>query len=366
MIRVDMLPAAQGDSLWIEYGEAAHLHRVLIDGGTAATYDWLRTRIRSLPSGQRRFELLIVTHVDADHIEGAVRLLNDPTLELEFGDIWFNGWDQLTDVLGPVEGEFLSALIKTGKLPWNRAFEGAAVMVPEDGPLPACELDGGLKLTLLSPRRSELTRLRDVWLEVVTGAGMASGKPRQALALLKQAKKLRPAPSDLLGGAEAEDLQRSADEPSRRDRKEANASSIVVLAEYQDGGEAKSCLFAADGVPGVLEETVPRLLRERQLQKLDLDAFKLPHHGSKNNVTTKLIRMAPARKYLFSTNGAYFNHPDKQAVSRVILDGAKKPSLLFNYQTQENEVWGDPDLMDTYGYRAVYPPGQGLGISAEL
>jgi len=117
-----MLPAAQGDSLWIEYGQAAHPYRVLIDGGTAATYDWLRTRIRSLPSNQRRFELLVVTHVDADHIEGAVRLLNDPALDLEFGDIWFNGWDQLSDMLGPLQGEFLSALIKTGELPWNRAF----------------------------------------------------------------------------------------------------------------------------------------------------------------------------------------------------------------------------------------------------
>jgi hypothetical protein len=339
VIRIDMLPAAQGDSLWIEYGQAAHPYRVLIDGGTAATYDWLRTRIRSLPSNQRRFELLVVTHVDADHIEGAVRLLNDPALDLEFGDIWFNGWDQLSDMLGPLQGEFLSALIKTGELPWNRAFRGGAVMVPEHGALPVCELDGGLKLTLLSPRRSELVRLRDVWLDVVTEAGMAPGVTRQALLILEQAKKLRPAPSDLLGGDEAESLQQLADEPSRRDRKEANASSIVVLAEYENDGQAKSCLFAADAVPDVLEETLPQLLRERNLQKLALDAFKLPHHGSQSNVTAKLVRMVPADKYLFSTSGAYFNHPDKQAVSRVILDGGRKSSLIFNYRTQDNEVW---------------------------
>src|SRR5207245_1867306 len=100
--------------------------------------------------------------------------------------------------------------------------------------------------------------------------------------------KLRPAPSDLLGNAEAENLQQVADEPSRRDRKEANASSIVVLAEFDDSGQTKSCLFAADGVPDVLEATVPRLLHERNLQRLTLDAFKLPHHGSQNNVTTKI------------------------------------------------------------------------------
>jgi beta-lactamase superfamily II metal-dependent hydrolase len=366
VIRIDMLPAAQGDALWIEYGDPHMPHRVLIDGGTAATYDWLRTRIRALPKRKCRFELLVVTHVDADHIEGAVRLLNDPSLDVEFGDIWFNAWEQLSDVLGPLQGEFLSSLIKVGNLPWNKRFDGAAVMVPEAGTLPTAELEGGMKLTLLSPRRDELIRLRDDWVEAVTEAGMAPGVTREALALLESAKKLRPKPSDLLGSDEAMDLQQLADEPSDRDRKEANSSSIVVLAEYEEEGQKKRCLLGADGVPDVLEATVPRLLLERGAERLSVDAFKLPHHGSQRNVTSKLVRMVPARWYLFSTNGAYFNHPDKQAVARVILDGGKSPELIFNYRTQENEIWDDTDLMAMYGYRADYPMSHTMGIGIEF
>jgi beta-lactamase superfamily II metal-dependent hydrolase len=366
VMRIEMLPAAQGDALWIEYGDSERPHRILIDGGTAATYDWLRSKVRALPEEDRLFELLVVTHVDADHIEGAVRLLNDPSLQAQFDDIWFNGWEQLSDMLGPVQGEFLSALIQTGGLPWNVAFGGGAVVVPDEGALPVRELDGGMKLTLLSPRPAELVRLRDAWEEAVTEAGMAPGATRQALALLEKAKKLRPAPSDLLGGDEAMNLQQLADESSNRDRKEANSSSIVLLAEFEEQGGVKRCLLAADGVPDVLENSVPRLLAERRVDRLDIDVFKLPHHGSRNNVTSALVRMVPAARYLFSTNGAYFDHPDKQSVARVILDGGRGPVLTFNYRTQENEVWDDRQLSGMYGYRVEYPNPTAVGIGVEL
>src|SRR5216684_2857231 len=93
MLRVEMLPAAQGDALWIEYGDATRPRRVLVDGGTASSWrDGLRARVESLPRDERHFELLIVTHIDADHIDGALALLTEESLGARFGDVWFNGW----------------------------------------------------------------------------------------------------------------------------------------------------------------------------------------------------------------------------------------------------------------------------------
>src|SRR5438045_2654939 len=105
-----MLPAAQGDALWIEYGDPQRPRRVLIDGGTASSWqDGLRTRIESVPRDERHFELLIVTHIDADHIDGALALLTEESLDASFGDVWFNGWRHLPETplesLGPIEGE---------------------------------------------------------------------------------------------------------------------------------------------------------------------------------------------------------------------------------------------------------------------
>src|SRR6267378_495413 len=107
-----MLPAREGDCLWIRYGEADKPRQILIDGGRAATGKELKARIANLPANQVTFELLIVTHVDRDHIEGVLGLLEDPKLSLRFRDIWFNGYDHLMNVsletFGALQGERLS------------------------------------------------------------------------------------------------------------------------------------------------------------------------------------------------------------------------------------------------------------------
>jgi glyoxylase-like metal-dependent hydrolase (beta-lactamase superfamily II) len=96
MLRIEMLPARQGDALWIEYGEDPQRpHRVLCDAGTPGTWPVVQARIADLPEGQRAFELLVVSHVDADHIGGSLPLLTDTRLGATFDDVWFNGWRHL-------------------------------------------------------------------------------------------------------------------------------------------------------------------------------------------------------------------------------------------------------------------------------
>src|SRR5271166_3132648 len=93
-----MLPAGHGDCLWIEYGDPTR--RILVDGGPYYSYKHLRNRIEQLDVGDRHFELLIVTHIDADHIEGILRLLQEPQhLGVSFDDVWFNGATQINAAL---------------------------------------------------------------------------------------------------------------------------------------------------------------------------------------------------------------------------------------------------------------------------
>jgi glyoxylase-like metal-dependent hydrolase (beta-lactamase superfamily II) len=98
VFRVEMLPAQQGDALWIEYGSTGgSVHRILIDGGTPPTYHVLKRRIMGLSDKDRIFELLIVTHIDTDHIGGALKLLADRSLGVTFRDVWFNDFDDLPE-----------------------------------------------------------------------------------------------------------------------------------------------------------------------------------------------------------------------------------------------------------------------------
>ena len=75
MLRIEMLPAAHGDCLWIEYGSGATVHRILIDGGPAHTYPALRERILHLPANARRFELDLSPWPTLLRIEANCRML---------------------------------------------------------------------------------------------------------------------------------------------------------------------------------------------------------------------------------------------------------------------------------------------------
>ncbi|MBK6531847.1 MAG: MBL fold metallo-hydrolase [Deltaproteobacteria bacterium] len=212
MFAIDMLPADHGDCLWIDYGPASAPRRILIDGGTPATFRALRPRIAALPPAQRRFELLVVSHIDADHIGGVIELLEDTSLGVTFGDIWFNGFRHLPTpegTRGAAQGERLSELLRARRLPWNLAFRGDAVMVPAEGALPRVTLDGAMTLTLLSPHRAGLERLRGAWEKECRDAGIAPGVVRARDAA-------PPRPADAPAPASAPTWRSCSTSPSRR------------------------------------------------------------------------------------------------------------------------------------------------------
>jgi hypothetical protein len=96
-------------------------------------------------------------------------------------------------------------------------------------------------------------------------------------------------------------------------------------------------------------------MSEDGLEEFELDAFKLPHHGSKANISAECLGLVRCKQYLFSTNGQIFNHPDMEGVARVIRHGGKKPILNFNYRSDETGIWADENLVQKHKYTARYP-----------
>jgi hypothetical protein len=363
MFRIEMLPAFHGDCLWVEYGESSKPHRILIDGGPVPTYDELRSRIDSLSKDQRRFDLIVLTHVDADHIESAVKLLNVQKLDFEVGDIWFNAWKHLSpshgDELGPVQGEYASALISRHGLPWNEAFNNGPVAVSDKQDIPAITLPGGMKLTLLSPDRKRLAKLAPEWAKAVRAAGLEPGVSREVLEFLSKKKKYRP-PDEL--GTGRFDIAALAQTPFEPDRTAPNGSSIAFLAEYR----GKSCLFLGDAHSSVLVDSIRRLLAKRGEEKLAVDAIKLPHHGSQNNVSRELIELLLCPRYLVSTNGNIFEHPDAQAIARIIRYGGGSPTIFFNYLSDTTNIWKEESRNSYSDFCVRFPDSEKMGIIIDL
>jgi beta-lactamase superfamily II metal-dependent hydrolase len=354
MFRLTMLNVEQGDCLWLDYGEPLMPRRILIDGGptgTTALRDCIARALGADPNNQLHFELLIITHVDDDHIAGVLDLLKTLPHGVSFGDVWFNAYKHLVapDRLGPVQGESLSELIERHALPWNRAFGGLGVVIPDRGSLPRIQFADGMTLTLLSPTIQRLTNLKPVWEKKVIEAGLLPGRRPSA------------PPEDLLGHRDVwpPDILALAAKPPNDDREEANGSSIAVLAEY--GGH--SVLLAADAFAPVLEDSIGRLLTERKCERLAVDAFKLLHHGSRRNLRNGLLQLLRCPRYLISTSGKRFAHPDNEAMARVLIHGGAKPLLAFNYASEWSRRWRDDPPRGAPTYTACYPPDGSTGLS---
>ena len=402
MFRIEMLPAAHGDCLWIEYGSGHTVHRILIDGGPAHTYPSLRERILHLPADERHFELLVITHIDADHIEGVIRLLRDAeTLNCQFERIWFNGRDQLNQVpdpagesLGALQGEMLGMLIaeyekRVGKKVWNRDLpEQLAAINRANGELPKVTLNGECCLTLLSPDYERLLELKDNWGDELRKAHVTSGDLDMLKLKLEAARNLRPL-GDVLGAEDEEciegfELPATDDsdllydfgdvlgggggEPGANaafggDTSKANGSSIALLLEYPKDRPKVSFLLAGDAWPEVLTVSINTMLSNPD-KRLKLTGLKLPHHGSVANISEELLVRLSCKHYLVSTSGAVFRHPHARAVN-LLLDkhnSRGKPRLHFNYLSHTTEAWSDAGDQQENKYEAFYPKG----ISLEL
>lgn len=346
MIRVELLPASRGDCILIEYGKDENsLHRILIDGGTKGTYKHLKQRILQIPKEQRVFDLLVITHIDADHIAGILELLKKDELNITFKDIWFNGLKHLSKSKprGVGQGDLLSKYLSKKSLPWNRLFRGKAVRVRGRKFKPII-LDGGMEIRVLSPTKKALEKLFPKW--------------QKELKKLQERLKSTPSQAAKPRSSQKIDIEALADTPYEPDNSITNQSSIAFIATY----EGKNMLFGADATQEVLLNSIKKYCPK--CQALYLDLFKVPHHGSQNNISKELLDRIKCGKYLISTNGTIYNHPDLSAVAKIIKFGGYKSDIYFNYKSKQTKVWAKRSLQKRYNYKAHYPKdGNAIAIT---
>jgi len=351
IFRIHSLYADNGDCFWIEYGREDRPHRIVVDCGTTGTYGRLEKALDFIANMAGENELLIITHIDADHIAGAVSLMKNVENARLFKDIWFNGRAHLEpsrrlEPFGAVQGETLSRALVDNKLPWNSVFNGQAVALYESNKPRKVGLPGGATLTILSPSWDKLRRMQKRWDTEVTNAGL----DQNVMPPLQQPS---PPGYETFGF----DIDKLANWPYEEDQTVPNGTSIAFLLEYR----GKSMLLSGDAHPSILVSSIAEL---RQVKEKGVDLFKVPHHGSRKNVSKELIEAVRCRAALFSSNGAVHGHPDKESVARFIkfAPGVK---LIFNCRTQFNEMWDQTELREEWGYETDYGSGQ-EGISIHL
>lgn len=352
-LTITMLPAKEGDCLHIAYGEEAEQKHILIDAGRQWTWkNALKDRLSNI--GIDSLELLVVTHVDRDHIDGMLAMVSDPDLDIDVKEFWFNTWDHLqgntivspetddddTEPFGAKMGEELSTHSVDKGWSWNQQFGGKAVELSDDIAENTIQF-GDITLTLLSPDRTKLEELIPKWKKECTKAGLTPGATVEDYVLEE---------NDDIEDFGAINIDALAAEAFKEDGSEANGSSIAFILDYK----GIKVLLSGDAHVDLLVKSLKNLGATAE-NPMRLDAFKVPHHGSKYNISNELLGLIDCSNYLISTNGNYFKHPEDVAMARLIKHGTSDSVLNFNYKTEFNKFWENGQWQTTYRYTTNFP-----------
>ena len=344
VLTLEALEAAHGDSLILHYGPIANPRFIVIDGGPKGVFKAsLAPRLKEIQAarggGVLEIRLLMVSHIDDDHITGVLDLtrmlreLEDGGVRLpyEILTLWHNSFDDIAaKVTASVGPELSAAQLLTAAKP--KTGEGAAIIASvaqgrqlrldadalglnmnsgfDDllmftAPANALNMGAGLRFTVLGPRQAELDALNKKW-------------DREVKALLaKKAKKKAG------GGSELTPADFRAVAAEFVDESIHNLSSVVVLAEF----EGKRILLTGDARGDFILES----LREAKLLKngrIAVDIFKVPHHGSIRNAAAELFEAIIADHYVFSANGRDGN-PDPPTFDLIFKARPKGPYHLW-------------------------------------
>lgn len=337
---LDVRRARKGDCMFLHFGTKKKPGLVLIDGGPGGVYGLhLKPRIeeirqkRKLSKDEALFiDLLMVSHVDDDHIEGILDLSREMIERQEarkpphvrFGGIWHNSFDEIidneshkitsavTESFGPAansgelppeatvdaaededviianlkvlssipQGFRLRSDTKRLQIPPNVGFDGKLVMAKENGQPVGIGQD--LTFTVVGPMAKELEALRkkhNEWLKKLERDGMSAE------------------------GALAAYMDKSV----------PNLSSIVVLAT---AGHKRMLLTGDARGDKILQGLELTGLLEKG-GSLHVDLLKVPHHGSANNLDTDFFQRIIADHYVFSGNGEHGN-PERAALEMLL------------------------------------------------
>ncbi|MED3541312.1 MBL fold metallo-hydrolase [Bacillus toyonensis] len=333
-IYLKVLPAANGDSFLIKIREKEFSKNILIDGGKGVLcQSKLKQEFQNIKQTNDSINLLIVTHIDDDHISGILKLYQDKKVDKSIvKEVWFNSGilmskqfsgqeDSLREIplaqisrkMSVTQGITLEdELKKSGN--WYQGLITSEIRSSIDN----------TKITVLSPDLEILKDLNIKWIK--------------EMEKLKRKKNMRKKMSA------STDYHHSYNELCKNvfeeDNSLFNKSSIAFLLEHED----KKLLMLGDSHPSVIINSLHEL-GYCETNKLKVDLMKVSHHGSKKNTNVELLKMIDCVNFVVSSDGSKHGLPNKECLSRIICTINKPLNFYFNYSSM-NRIFTAEECRD--------------------
>jgi hypothetical protein len=220
-------------------------------------------------------------------------------------------------VVGVSEGTSLSYYLKKNKIKSNH------------NALTSCNSEQirfeNITFKTICPSKETLNKLKAEWHEILNDEGIKRKiiNNSHALAFETYINSLKESYCENIAADTFTDINLIADFDYEKDSSLANESSLAFLVE----DENSSILMLGD----CHAEDVIAWLNKNKISKLEVDAVKVSHHGSKKNINKELVKRLNCNTYLISTNGKIFNHPDMETLAVIAKYSSKnKTRIVIN------------------------------------
>jgi len=362
-VKLHVVQAEYGDCFLLSSETGKKSTTILIDGGPYQTFEkHLKPTLRKLPKNTK-LDLVVLSHIDNDHIIGLVDLFGLIKDQRERGieelvrisKLWHNSFNDLlqTDedpkiifknfilpqkvgseeekkkmqnsitsiiMTGYQQAADLSSLANSLKIPVNPEFNK---LILEESPLKIIKFND-MVFHILGPSQRNLDKLKKQWRE------------------WRYKKKL--------------DYKLVFDLFQIFDKSITNLSSIILLVASHE----KTVLFTGDGsADDVINALTKASMLDRQ-GKFHVDVLKVPHHGSDRNVTPDFFNTVTADYYVISANGRDDN-PSIDTLKWIIesVNKTKRPkTFVFTNSTPSIAKILKEYEQTKYNYKCIFLKGK--------
>lgn len=368
-----MYPAKNGDAFLIKENSPKPT-AILIDGGYASTFQKrISPDLKRLAHLGYTLDLVIATHIDADHVAGLLEFFKfngnsqEPKL-IQVENVWHNSLRSLgstteatgnltvddNDLLSEIrsrgypmpagaevepaeisarQGSSLAALLLGGNYFWN-AGNGMQSINSEESP--TLKLPEDIRIRVIGPSIARLEELRRQWIADLRRLGF-TGKIG-VNEVFDDAFEFLCAYDALRAAVQAQPTTISAsttlslDDVYLPDNSVTNGSSIALIVEL---GSSR-LLFLGDSWAEDIEAEL-RVLPDATFP-IVFDAIKISHHGSLHNTSPALLELIDSPIFLISSSGERHNHPDFEVLKAIVdRPSTFKRHLYFNYTTPASQ-----------------------------
>jgi beta-lactamase superfamily II metal-dependent hydrolase len=341
-MKIIFLKAFKGDSILLSFSDSENTQRnILIDGGIGSTYFENKTRtngdlynaIKTIRENNQKIDLLILTHIDDDHIGGILKWFSKDKAAYDLiAKVWFNSGKTIAKYFQSEENKELElsleifddsfTSVKQGKvfedyIEENNIWDKKIILKGNNEEL------NGVKIQILSPTDKKLEKLLTEFKKPKHNYFTSGAESDWNISL-----------SDFIKEEKSKEYKFDEDDSV------PNGSSIAFILTFNE----INYVFFGDSHPTDIIESLTDLGFSKE-NPLISELLKVSHHGSCRNTNKELLEIIKTDNYIISSDGTSDNLPNKRTFARIVNENPNA-TIHFNYEKLPGFIFTDKDRQD--------------------